>query len=262
MSRQLDRATGRSGSCASPTSSTTAGSAWWARRTTAWSTGSPRWSSPPCCWTRPRSRCLPRRTAGARRRCRKPLQPAVPRRARPLRADLACAAAARRCARRAIRARGGAARPARCAARARAWTRVRPATRAPRLNAPLSPFRRRLARSCRSLGPAAGQDGVRHDRSTTSCSRSPPPVPAAPLRAARRAARAPEGDGAGERPRRGGRGARATGSRSCSSNLPCDEPDPRAQAAGDQAGGPRAQAHGEVPGPRRRSDARRATSRN
>ena len=67
-SRARSRATGRCGSCGSPTGWPTAASAWWARPTTAWSTASPPSSSRPCCSTPSPTPTPASPTAGARRR--------------------------------------------------------------------------------------------------------------------------------------------------------------------------------------------------
>ena len=143
----------------------------------------------------------PRRTAGARRRypTRSAGSPAgCSTRCGPTSACCACPRA--RCARRRTRC---------------AWRRTGPAPRvrdsaccAPRARAP----RQRAAvavpapgrRAAAAFGPAADQDRVRHDGQRRDA-RGRRRRDAAPLPAARRAPRAPEGDGAGQRPRGGRR---------------------------------------------------------
>ena len=167
---------GRCGSCGSPTSWPTAGSASWARPTTAWSTGSPRSSWPGCCSTPVRRRLRPSRTAGRRAL------------ARPASAHRRAAYATGWPSRRDAQGR----LPGRCAGRRDAW--ASPRTRAARPSALADPDRAGAARAAAqradlaaaatgaALAPARGPEAIKRRsgrRSTTPCSPCAPEACAA-----------------------------------------------------------------------------------
>ena len=130
------RATARFGRSASRTDSMTGGSASWARRTTAWSTGSRRSSSPRCCSTDARSararagrlgaRAAARRAPSWRRARSRPRPPAARVASMPARLGELTRSAGRRCR---PGPASGAGAPGRGAARPRAAPSTRPSRR-------------------------------------------------------------------------------------------------------------------------------------